>query len=95
MKSAYELAMEKLAKKNPHLKTPSLTPAQKGKIVAIDNLYRAKIAEKELFLAPKIEKARMEEDLATLESLETQLHKETSTLRKEMENEKEKIRNAS
>ena len=47
MKSAYELAMERLQKTTPSL---ALTEEQKKELAEIDSKYRAKIAEKELFL---------------------------------------------
>ena len=94
MKSAYELAMERLNKKNPSSLTP-LTEAQKKQIAEIDRRYQAKIAEKELFLKPQIEKTRFEGDAQAIESLEKQLRDETHSLREEMEREKEKIRKGS
>ena len=55
MKSAYELAMERLEKNAP---TVSLTDEQKAQIAEIDSSYRAKIAEKELFLKDQIRSAQ-------------------------------------
>ena len=43
MKSAYELAMERLEKASPSI---SLTKDQKKEIAEVDSVYRAKIAEK-------------------------------------------------
>ena len=51
MKSAYELAMERLEKSAPTL---TLTDAQKAQMAEIDSTYKARIAEKELFLQGKI-----------------------------------------
>ena len=45
MKSAYELAMERLAKSGPVV---SVTDEQRAEIGAIDDRFRAKIAEREL-----------------------------------------------
>ncbi len=47
MKSAYELAMERLEKNAP---TVPLTDDQKRMIAEIDSIYTARIPEKELFL---------------------------------------------
>ena len=55
MKSAYELAMERLEKGSPSI---SLTEDQKKEIAEVDSVYRAKIAEKELFLKEEICKAQ-------------------------------------
>ena len=43
MKSAYELAMERLNKDNP---IAQITEEQKGKLGELDSKYAAKIAEK-------------------------------------------------
>ncbi len=91
MKSAYELAMERLKKQDSRSSRPP-TEGQKKKLAEADALYRSKIAEKELFLKPKIEQAKFGEDAAALESLEKQLRDEVRSLREEMEREKEKIR---
>ena len=67
MKSAYELAMERLEKNSPSAK---LTEAQKTEIAEIDSTFKAKIAEQELFLKGKIAEAMSEgkyEDVAQLE----------------------------
>src|SRR5215510_11757189 len=55
MKSAYELAMERLQKASPSL---SLNDEQKKELADVDSSYRAKIAEKELFLKERIRKLR-------------------------------------
>jgi len=91
MKSAYELAMEKLSKQNPQ-PAGRLTDAQKKQLAEIDSLYQSKIAEKELFLNPKIEQARFQGDAAAVASLEKQLRDEKQSLREEMEGKKEKVR---
>jgi len=90
MKSAYELAMERLNKQNPQ--AAALTDAQKKQIAEVDSLYRSKIAEKELFLKPKIQETKIQGDLEAAESLEKQLRLEVNDLREKLENEQEKIR---
>ena len=47
MKSAYELAMERLEKQTPSAK---VTDEQRAAIAEIDSTYRARIAEREVFL---------------------------------------------
>lgn len=89
MKSAYELAMERLEKSAPTVK---LTGEQKAQIAEIDSTYRAKIAEREVFLRGEIEKARqagLESDLAELED---QLAREVRRLQNDCEEKKEKVR---
>jgi hypothetical protein len=89
MKSAYELAMERLEKKEP---TVTLTPEQKEQIAEIDSTYRAKIAEKELFLKDQIRTARMGGSTDEAESLEKQLTIEVRRLQEDCEEKKEKLR---
>ncbi len=89
MKSAYELAMERLEKASPSL---SLTEDQKKEIAEVDSVYRAKIAEKELFLKGQIQKAQAAGKLEEVESLEKQLASEIRRLQNECEAKKEKLR---
>ena len=89
MKSAYELAMERLQKASPSL---SLTEEQKKELAEIDSKYRAKIAEKELFLNEQIRKAQAESKVEEIESLEKQLTSEVRRLRDDCEAKKEKLR---
>ena len=89
MKSAYELAMERLQKASPSL---SLTEEQKKELGEIDSKYRAKIAEKELFLKDQIRKAQTEGKADDISSLEKQLASEVRRLQEECEAKKEKLR---
>jgi len=89
MKSAYELAMERLEKAAPSI---SLTEEQKNEIAEVDSVYRAKIAEKELFLKNQISKAQNADKLDEVESLEKQLESEIQRLQEECEATKEKLR---
>jgi hypothetical protein len=89
MKSAYELAMERLEKSSPSV---SLTEDQKKEIAEVDSLYRAKIAEKELFLKDQIRKAQVAGKFEELESLDKQLVSEIRRLHEECEAKKEKLR---
>ena len=54
MKSAYELAMERLNKASPTIK---LTDKQKLELAEIDSKYAAKIAERELLVRDELRKA--------------------------------------
>lgn len=89
MKSAYELAMERLQKDAPSV---TLTPEQKAQIAEIDSSYRAKIAEKELFLKDEIRKARAGSNFGEADSLEKQLSVELRRLQEDCEEKKEKLR---
>jgi len=89
MKSAYELALERLEKTSPSL---PLTEDQKKELAEIDSKYRAKIAEKELFLKDQIRKAQAAGNLEEMESLQKQLASEIRRLQEECEARKEKLR---
>jgi len=89
MKSAYELAMERLEKASPSI---SLTEEQKKEIAEVDSVYRAKIAEKELFLKNEIRKAKTAGKFEEAESLEKQLASEIRRLQEDCEAKKEKLR---
>jgi hypothetical protein len=89
MKSAYELAMERLEKASPSI---SLTEDQKKEIAKVDSTYRAKIAEKEVFLKDQIRKAQSAGKLEEAELLEKQLASDVRRLQQDCEAKKEKLR---
>jgi hypothetical protein len=89
MKSAYELAMERLQKTSPTL---SLTDKQKEELAELDSKYRAKIAEKEMFLKDQIRKAQTEGKAEDIDSLQKQLVLDVRRLQEECEAKKEKLR---
>jgi hypothetical protein len=89
MKSAYELAMERLQKTSPSL---ALSGDQKKELAGVESKYRAKIAERELFLKEQIRKAQGEGKFEDVESLQKQLASEIRRLQDECEATKEKLR---
>jgi hypothetical protein len=89
MKSAYELAMERLEKKAPSV---SLTDEQKQQIAEIDSTFKARIAEKELFLKDQINQAQSAEKPEEAESLQKQLTIDIRRLQEDAETKKEKLR---
>ncbi len=89
MKSAYELAMERLEKTQPSV---ALNEDQKKQLADIDSTYRAKIAERELFLRDEIRKTQTAGNFEDVEKLEKQLTSEVARLRKDCEAKKEKLR---
>jgi hypothetical protein len=89
MKSAYELAMERLEKKAPSL---SLTAEQKAQIAEIDSTFKARIAERELFLKGEINKAQTAGNLEEAESLQKQLTIDVRRLQEDAEARKDKLR---
>ena len=89
MKSAYELAMERLSKSSPTVK---LTDKQKKEIAELDSKYQAKVAEREIGLKSEIAKAAAQGDYEAMEKLEQQLSAERRKLQTELEEKKEQVR---
>jgi hypothetical protein len=87
MKTAYELAMERLNKNAPALK---LSDAQKKELAELDSKYAAKIAEREIALNGEIAKAAA--DFEKEESLREQLVTERKKLQAELEDKKDEVR---
>jgi len=91
MKSAYELAMERLNKTAPAAK---VTDKQKKQLAELDSKYAAKIAERELFIKGELAKAMAAGEFDELEKLEKQIVSERKSLQTELEEKKEQIRTA-
>jgi hypothetical protein len=89
MKSAYELAMERLNKASPSVK---LTDKQRAELAEVDSKYAAKIAERELLLKDELKKAVAKGDMEAVEQIEKQLASNRKTLEAEREEKKDKIR---
>ena len=89
MKSAYELAMERLEKKSP---TVTLTEKQKTEIAEIEATFRAKIAEREVFLQDQIAKAQFDGNAGEVLELEDQLARELRRIQQDCEDKKAKVR---
>jgi hypothetical protein len=89
MKSAYELAMERLEKRAPSV---ALTAEQKAQIAEIESTFTARIAERELFLKDQIGKAQNAGNLEEAESLQKQLTIDIRRLQEDAEAKKEKLR---
>ena len=93
MKSAYELAMERLAKSDPEASRP-LTPEQKNRLADIDRVYQGKLAEREIFLKKQLDDALADGKADEVEKIKQQLVNERARIEEEREEEKEKIRRA-
>jgi hypothetical protein len=89
MKSAYELAMERLQQGAPSV---SLTEDQKKQLAEIDSGFKAKIAEREVFLQGEIAKAQATGNVEELDALLKQLSLEVRKLQDACESKKEKLR---
>jgi hypothetical protein len=89
MKSAYELAMERLDRDGP---TVSLTDEQRAALAELDSVYQAKLAEKEIFLQGQIGKAIEGGDMEAIASLERQMTADRNNLAADLEAKKEAVR---
>jgi hypothetical protein len=89
MKSAYELAMERLEKHSPSSK---LTDDQRSQLAEIDSLYKSKMAERELLIADQIRREQAAGKPSEVEKLQQQLASELRRLTEERESKKENVR---
>jgi septin family protein len=89
MKTAYELAMERLNRSAPAVR---LTEEQKGAIAELESKCRARTAEREIFLNGEMDKARAAGDGDALAQLERQLASERRKFQEELEEKKEQVR---
>jgi hypothetical protein len=89
MKSAYDLAMERLEKQSPTVK---LTEEQRSQLAEIESLYKSRIAEKELLLNDLIRRERAAGKASEVENLQKQLASEMRRLTEECESKKERVR---
>jgi hypothetical protein len=92
MKSAYELAMERLANREPTVK---LSDALKQELADLGARYHAKIAERTTFLTGKVREAEARGDAAEADQFRVQLRRDLATLNEEMEAKKEAARKKS
>ena len=92
MKSAYELAMERLAKSDPS--TAKLDPEQKVRLAEIDRIYQGRIAEREIFLKQQLQAALAGRKLEEADKIRQQISSEKAKLEEEREDEKERVRRA-
>ena len=90
MKSAYELAMER----SDDGDDKPLTNEQKEQIAEINSKYKAKIAERKIFLEKSVQDALAQEKHEEAEEACKILAQEVNSLESKAEAEKEKIRNS-
>lgn len=91
MKSAYELAMERLNKAAPTVK---LTQAQKSELAELESIYAAKIAGREISFKSDMANASAAGDPEKMETLRQQWADDRKKLQAELEEKKEAVRRA-
>lgn len=89
MKSAFELAMDRLNKQSP---THKLTAEQKAQLADLDSLYKSKIADREILIKGQLKKAVEKGDAEAYEQLEKQLLSDRKTFSAELEEKRELVR---
>jgi hypothetical protein len=89
MKSAYELAMERLNQNAPAAK---LSAEQKQELAELESRYAAKVAEREITLKGEIAKAETGGDFEGAEEARKQLAHERAKLQAELADKKEAVR---
>lgn len=90
MKSAYELAMERLNEQSPVIK---LSKEQKEQLAELDSRYAARIAEREIGMQSAIDHAQSQGNLEEVQELEQQLVAEKKKIKAELEEKKDAVRN--
>ena len=90
MNSAYDLAMERLAKSDPS--SGPLTAAQKAKLAEVDKVYKSKLAEREIFLKKQVQDAMAAQKFEEIEKIREQMGSERLRLDEEREQDKDKLR---
>lgn len=85
MKSAYELAMERLEKEKPS--SPPLTDEQKAQLAEIDKDYEAKVAQARVMADERLKKEPMHHH-----DIQKELQDEIERLESEKEAKKNEIR---
>ncbi|ATC64291.1 hypothetical protein CMV30_10190 [Nibricoccus aquaticus] len=91
MKSAYELAMERLAKSDPDAGKP-LSAEKKARLADIDAVYKGKIAEREIFLKQQLDAALAGANYEEIQKISKQMASERARLEEERDDEKERVR---
>lgn len=89
MKSAYELAMERLSKTAPAKK---LTDQQKRQIAELGSVYAAKVAEKELAASAEAAAAEAAGEFEKAEEVRRRLAVDRAKLQADLEEKKSAIR---
>ena len=89
MKNAYELAMERLGDDED---SKPLTDDQKTEIAEIDVKYKAKTAERKIFLEKSLADTLASGDEEGAEKIRRQIAEETTSMEEDAERAKERVR---
>lgn len=89
MKSAYELAMERLSRTAPATK---LTASQKAELAELDSIYAARLAQEDLSTRESIQAAQAAGDTETVDLLRQRYAVEKAKIEAEREAKKDRVR---
>lgn len=89
MKSAYELAMERLQRQAP---SKVLTESQKAQLADLDSLYKSKMAQLEIELGDDIQAAQAQQDFSKADEVRERLAQQRARLESEREEKRLRIR---
>ena len=92
MKSAYDLAMERLEREDPSSRKP-VGAEQKEELAAIDAKFNARQAERRIFLEQRLAEAGQAGDQGEAERLRREISDERERIDAEREAAKERVRN--
>ncbi len=90
MKSAYELAMERLGSQPAR----KLTDAQKAELAELDSIYAAKLAQEDLSTRQAIQAAQASGDHETVDLLRQRYAADKAKIEAEREAKKDRVRGA-
>ena len=91
MKSAYELAMERLNAESPNENAP-LTEEQKDELADLDNKYNAKVAERKIAHEKRIAEANATGDFQDLAKAQEELRIDLDHIESDRETAKDRVR---
>lgn len=96
MKSAYELAMEKLRRQDAERgeSEERLTDAQRAEIAELRQFHKARMAEREILHKAELRKAGEKRDPEALRALEEGYQRERARLEEDLEAKVRKVRSA-
>jgi len=91
MKSAYELAMERLNAESPNENAP-LTDEQKEELSDLDNKYNAKAAERKIAHDKRVAEANAKGDFQDAAKAQEELRIDLERIESDRESAKERVR---
>lgn len=91
MKSAYELAMERLNAESPNENAP-LTDEQKEELSDLDNKYNAKAAERKISHDKRVAEANAKGDFQDAAKAQEELRIDLERIESDRESAKERVR---